>query len=261
MGNQCSLVSMNDITALIKSKNEIININKELQIVNENKDRFFSILAHDLRSPFNSILGFSEILETEFDEMDTPTVKQCVSGIYISSKSVFGLLENLLAWGGLQNNRFDLRIEKLNICKVIDEAYLLHLLVAKNKHIELSIHLPDNCNVKADRNMIFAIIRNLVSNAIKFTPQKGNIILSATKVGSTLEVLIEDNGTGMTEDQISSIYNKEIHESTKGTDGEKGTGLGLTLCKEFLNKNHSELNIDSKVGKGTKCWFTLPLAE
>lgn len=236
----------------------------ELKKSNETKDKFFSIIAHDLKSPFNSLLGFSEILKENYDDFDIEKKKKFISIINQGLEDTHKLLKNLLFWSRSQRGTIDFNPEKLNLKLMFNEPIELLNQPAKNKSILLTNKIPEKIVVYADKNMLSTIIRNLISNAIKFTPKGGKIEFNSTvrtikNNQKVVEVVIKDNGIGVSKKMQSKLFDIGESTSTKGTENESGTGLGLILCKEFVEKHGGKIWVESEVGKGSKFYFTIPL--
>lgn len=236
---------------------------KELKKSNETKDKFFSIIAHDLKSPFNAMLGFSNMLNDNFDDFDKKEHKEFFGIIHKSLNNMYRLLDNLLLWSRSQLGKFDFNPEKINLYLLTNESNELLNQSAENKSIQIINQIPKNIYVDADKDMLSTIIRNLLSNAIKFTPKEGEItitaILSITKKNKNFTTIsIKDCGVGIDKKIQSKLFDISENTSTKGTEDESGTGLGLILCKEFVEKHSGEIWIESEVGKGTVINFTIP---
>ncbi len=241
-------------------------LNKELRVLNLTKDKFFAIIAHDLRSPFNSILGISEILEDSFDSYDTEQQKFFLSSMNATIQNTYKLLENLLLWSRSQLGNIDFKPEEVNLYYLTNETIELLEQAARNKSISLLNKIPDNIYVDADKDLLLSIIRNLVSNAIKFTKSEGEVVLNAcvTAIGANQKVVkisVKDNGVGIPKDMQLKLFDISESTSTKGTQKEAGTGLGLILCKEFVEKHNGKLWVESKVGKGSEFIFTIPFSN
>lgn len=230
---------------------------EELLALNASKDKFFTIVAHDLRSPFTSLLGYTEMLAEDFDFLTKDEMKEFSATIHKTSKGIFALLENLLYWSRLQLDKiepipeiFDLHDVCRNVIELLEEN-------AKNKNISVDSTVPQNTFVNADKNMVETVVRNIVSNSIKFTRIHGNIVLSSAVIDNLIEVSIEDNGIGMAKEEAENLFRIDVSHSSHGTEGEKGTGLGLILCKELVEKNNGKIWVSSEEGIGTKFRFTL----
>jgi len=235
-------------------KNEI-----ELKALNDTKDKFFSIIAHDLRGPMGAFLGFSQILAEEYQSMTRDEIKDITVTMTESSNNLLRLLENLLEWSRMQRGLIDFHPEHFSLLSKIIETVGLITDPAKKKSIQISYNIPENLIIFADKHMFDAIIRNLVSNAIKFTPRGGKIDVSATVSNkSSIEIRIKDSGIGMPGELLSKLFIINENTSRSGTDGEPSTGLGLLLCKEFVEKNGGTIWAESKVGVGSMFNFSIP---
>nr|WP_321354552.1 two-component regulator propeller domain-containing protein [uncultured Draconibacterium sp.] len=249
-------------TIQIKEQNEVIIAkNKELNELNRTKDKFFSIIGHDLRNHFNIIIGFSENLLMSFKNMDAANQERHISNIYKSSIRANGLLGNLLTWARLQRNAITFNPEPINVTEKIRELLRFHDEAALKKNILIEVYAKEELVANADVNMFSTVVRNLLANAIKFTHNDGEIVVSVLNENGWCAVKIKDNGIGIPEDKLRSIFSIESTEVTRGTNGEKGTGLGLVLCKEFVEKHGGKISVESEVGKGSKFMFTLTLNE
>ena len=223
------------------------------------KDKLFSIIAHDLKSPFHSILGLSDYL---IDKMDTPedeSNKKVLTYINSSAKSTHALLDNLLNWSKAQTGQTSFTLEKQSFSSIIQEVFELLNSSAKNKNILLNFPETEEIMVHADLNMIKTVLRNLISNAIKFTNSNGEINVGARQMDGFIEITVSDNGVGMDEETQNKLFRLETNVSTFGTLNEKGSGLGLILCKEFVETHGGEIWVESELGKGSAFKFTLPL--
>lgn len=231
----------------------------ELNELLATKDKFFSIISHDLRSPFNSLIGFSELLLTRFDRFDKQRVQGIAKSIHKVAVDTYKLLENLLEWAKVQQNGVNFKPEDINLTDFIEEKYLTFKQHAEKKRITI-IHEIEKKNtmVKADANMLDSIIRNLLFNSIKFTPEGGKIFIGCKASGERISVSIQDTGIGMSEQQKEDILNAGLTQSRKGTDGERGVGLGLLLVKEFLKYHNSKIEIESQKNTGSSFVFMLP---
>ena len=242
-------------TSEIQSKNEL------LKDLNSTKDKLFSVISHDLRSPFNAILGFEDLLVNNYHDFTDIERIDMISQVHTTTSQLFVLVENLLNWAKLQNSSIQLYPIEFNLKEFILEKTELYQHIAKGKGIAITHQIPDEFTAYADTHLLETILRNLFSNAIKFTPTGGFILVIASKKNSIIEISITDSGTGMTSEQIDTLFNLETTQPEYGTNGEKGSGLGLVLCKEFVEKNGGTLTIDSQTGKGSTFRFTLPVAK
>jgi len=256
--------TITDITEAKKSEFEIQKQNTELSKLNATKDKFFSIIAHDLKSPFNTMLGFSKLLVHNFDSFDVPKQKQFLDVLSRNISNTYKLLENLLLWSSSQRGAVLYHPERENLYLLVMETIELLNPSAVKKSISLINRVSEEVYVHADKNMLSTILRNLISNAIKFTPKGGNVEIGCrvspvkTRHGVSHEIYVKDSGVGIREEKLLTIFNVSDKISTIGTDGETGTGLGLTICKEFVTKHDGEIWVKSEIGKGSEFTFTLP---
>ena len=231
----------------------------ELNESNASKDKFFSIIAHDLKNPFSSIIGLSEMLIEEIKSSDNQAIKEYSGLINVSAVRTFRLLENLLEWANTQRGKTSFTPVSLNLNELFNEDFGIFLELAKGKNIQLKNSIRDNLTILADKNMLKTILRNLISNAIKFTHKNGKVEVNAIIENQYLKISIIDNGIGMTKEIIEKLFKIDANLSTRGTENEKGTGLGLILCKEFVEKHGGKIWVESEDGKGSIFRFILPL--
>lgn len=232
---------------------------KELKELNATKDKLFSIIAHDLRSPFNSILGFSELLRDNIRDNDIEKSIEFVSLINSSARQTLILLENLLAWTKTQTGQFDFKPRNLSLLPIIQEILDVLNSSATIKNISLNYLQSEEIVVYADPNMLQTVIRNLVQNAIKFTHSCGKVSIYAVSQEKKIEITVTDNGVGMNEIIRKKLFKKNVNLTTTGTANEGGSGLGLVLCKEFVKIHGGEIWAEGEIGKGSRFIFTLPL--
>jgi len=231
---------------------------EELVKLNSTKDRILSIIAHDLRNPFNVVSGFSELLLEDYKNLPVESIEMYLSQIYSSSKNGNLLLENLLQWSRSQTGRIKFEPIRLNVYRAADESAGFLTGDALKKNIDIQIQIRHELFVEADENMLKTIFRNLLSNAIKFTPNNGNITVSAESTAQDVEICITDSGVGIPPERIPTLFKIETNTSTKGTSNESGTGLGLILVKEFIDRHNGNIWVESAFGAGTRFKFTLP---
>jgi len=234
-----------------------------LKKVNDMKNKFFSILGHDLKSPFNSMLGFADVLMENFEELNVSEQKRYLSFIHEGLYNTYKTLENLLYWGRSQMDSTEFKPEKLNLYAISCDAIKVQKFPLANKSIELINQIPDVLSVRGDRQMLLIMLRNLVSNAVKFTEANGRIELSAHTITADnswkfVEVKVSDTGIGIQPEVADRIFRIESITTTKGTQNETGTGLGLTICKQFAEKQGGRIWIESEPGEGTSVLFTIP---
>ncbi len=248
-------------TVLDKSNNSLNESNEKLTELNATKDKFFSILAHDLKNPFSAILSLVKILNSEYDNFDDVKRKEMLEMLNKSGQNVFSLLENLLTWATSQRGLLVFEPKCINVNGLINEVVKVQSEALNRKNIELHFNKFENVYAFSDYYMIYTVVTNLVSNAIKFTKAKGEISIQVTEENEMLKISIQDNGVGMLDDQIQKLFKIEHSISRLGTEKEKGTGLGLLLCKEFIDKNGGELWVESEINKGSTFNFTLLKSE
>jgi two-component system sensor histidine kinase/response regulator len=224
------------------------------------KDKFFKIIAHDLKNPVFGIQGLIELLDQNFDEYPTETRKELIHAIKIATDKVSDLLMNLLQWARTQEGSIKSEPEQMLLSKAVITAIRPLEALAKEKSILIESKIPDGTLVFADLFMLTTIIRNLTSNAIKFTNPGGKISISSKVSGAKVKVSVKDNGLGMDATLVEKLFRLEEGFSTAGTSGEAGSGLGLILCKEFVERNNGNLSIESEPGKGSNFIFTVPIA-
>lgn len=225
------------------------------------RDKFFSIIAHDLKNPFNSILGFSDLLAEQVSNKNYEGIEEYSAIIQNSSQRVMNLLMNLLEWSRSQTGRMEYNPEFVELHTLINQAHELMEDAAHQKSITIELQIPQNFRTIADKAMISTTLRNLISNAVKFTNPGGLITVSVGQKEEELIVSIADNGVGIKKELIDKLFKVEGSNSTEGTHKEKGTGLGLILCKEFIGKHGGRIWAESELGKGSTFYFTLPLGN
>ena len=254
---------------LLKSKNDQLrDANKKLTIseynlkeLNATKDKFFSIIAHDLKNPFQSLLGFSETLYNQIDELSKDEISEYSKLIYESSQNLFNLLGNLLQWSQSQLGSMKLSPKPINLYDSVDDVLSLIGISAQKKNIKVESSIAKDATVFADKHVVSTVLRNLISNAIKFTNQGGEIKISSVTSNNKITVSVKDNGKGISEENLEKLFRIDQGYSTKGTENESGTGLGLILCKDLILQSNGEIFVESTLGKGSNFQFTLPILE
>ena len=231
-----------------------------LKEINAMKDKFFGIIAHDLRNPFSILLGSSELLMNYIDSMSIADIKKIGHSVYNSAKAVFMLREYLLEWSRTQTGNIKYNPQFVNVKELIDFNISGVRVYFENKNIDLITGRIDDIEIRADQNMINTILRNLLNNAVKFTHANGKIIVSAFKQNNNIMFSVKDNGVGISEANVAKLFRIDSHFSNTGTAMERGTGLGLLLCKEFIEKHGGRIWVDSKEGMGSEFKFTIPLS-
>jgi PAS domain S-box-containing protein len=232
--------------------------NEELQKLNATKDKFFSIIAHDLRSPFSGILGLSTILIQQIKNRNFDGIDEYAKIIHNSSQGAIDLLTNLLEWARLNSGRMEFNPEYLEVTGMIRPIIELLSISARQKSIQITQNIPDKLTIYADKLMLETIFRNLISNAIKFTPKNGNILVLAEDREKEFLFLIEDNGVGIEKKNLEKLFQIDENISSRGTENETGTGLGLILCKDFIQKHKGKIWLESERGIGSKFYFSIP---
>ncbi len=246
---------------LKKSKEIIERQNKELKELNATKDKFFSIIAHDLKNPYNTLFGFSDLLLNSIKNKNFEKSEKFAHHMITAIKKGYDLLDNLLHWSRAQIGHIDFYPENTYILNIITDTIDIFAPIAKQKKIKINIQLSEQLQAYADKNMLFTIVRNLISNAVKFTSENGKIDIIANEKNGFIEISVKDTGKGIPEKGIKKLFRIDESYTTHGTQNEKGTGLGLILCKEFVEKNGGKITIKSQPDKGSTFTFTLPTAK
>ena len=242
-----------DVTAIKDNEQRLIELNAT-------KDKFFSIIAHDLKSPFSSIVGFSELLVEGIGEKNYEKITEYADFILAASKSAMDLITNLVTWAQSQSGRLEYKPEYVDVAVLVSEALQLLSCIAEHKSVVVSNEIAAPTMVYADRAMLSTVLRNLISNALKFTDTRGGVTISSHGGNNgMLTVRISDQGVGISEERMDKLFNITQNYSTLGTHNEKGTGLGLILCKEFVERNGGSIWAESRLGAGSTFSFTLPV--
>lgn len=245
---------------IVAQNRELEKTVEELRASNLTKDHFVSILAHDLKNPISAITGITEFLKDNFSRMEKKDVYEYMEGIHKSSGAVYDLLLNLLTWSMAQSGKIDYSPAVFNMVDLINKNLFLLEQQSANKNIKLISEVKEDHFVHADYNMVDTVIRNIISNGIKFTEYNGQIMVSARTYDDKVEIVVKDNGKGMTEKQLENLFEVDKNKIGKGTAGETGTGLGLIICKDFIQRNGGDIKIESTLGEGTSLYITLPKA-
>ncbi len=241
-----------------KQKAEILEKNVELKQLNATKDKFFSILAHDLRNPFNSILGITNLMITDYNNYDKQRIIHYLSSIKDVSEHAYELLQNLLFWARSQTGSIEFHPVVFDVANRINENIELAESQANKKNIQIRSTVNEGQTMTGDINMIDTVLRNLLTNAIKFTPQNGQVVISMKETDGYYDLSIKDTGIGIAAENISRIFKIDSKFSTKGTEKETGTGLGLSLCKEFIERHGGNIRVESEPGHGSTFFVALP---
>lgn len=245
-----------------RSRNKLLlEKNMEISNTNKQKDRFFSIIAHDLRGPFIGFLGLTELLASEIDTMDKKEIQFMAANLKSSAQNLEDLLENLLEWSSMEQGLIPFTPIKNNLHQITEECILILQAAAAKKEIQIQNKLTNDTIVFADNYMLHAIIRNILSNAVKFTPKGGVISIQSIKDPKNTLFSISDNGIGMDPKMIENIFKLDVKTNRKGTENEASSGLGLILCKEFIEKHGGKIWVESEENKGTTFYCSFPFAE
>ncbi len=247
-----------------KSKQQLASSEKELRELNQTKDKFFSIIGHDVKTPVSTIASYSSLLVDEFEEMEKEEILQIIKVIKNSSFRAIDLLKNLLEWAKVQTGSISFNPERINICDIIDSEVDIAATSWQKKNISVKYSPKADSFVYADRNMVQTVFRNLLSNAIKFTPENGNIELTSKRLNQAdkfIQISIKDTGIGISKKILPTLFSIKENYSSEGTNGEVGTGMGLLFCKEFIDIQGGNIQAESTKGKGSVFSFSLPVAE
>jgi PAS domain S-box-containing protein len=255
----CIMALFVDITDLKIKEAEIVEKNDQLIQANSEKDKFFSIIAHDLRSPFNSFLGFTQLLVEDLDSMTLKDIQQIAELMRNSATNLFKLLENLLEWSRIRRGVTSFAPEQYILKSIMDESLQAVVEAGNKKGVVIKQEISEIIRVYADEYMIKSTIRNLATNALKFTNKGGSVVISASLLADNyVEVSIKDSGIGMNKSILDNLFRLDEQTNRKGTEGEPSSGLGLIICKEFIEKNGGKLRIESEENIGSIFYFTVP---
>jgi len=245
---------------LLEEKNERIEKSEmELQVLNASKNKFFSIIAHDLKNPFHTVMGYSFLLSKDYDRFSEEERRKFASDINQSTNKIFRLLQNLLEWSKSQTGRLIYSPIETDFKRILENSVSVLHALAGQKQISLKYLYDADLKVFADPLMIETVLRNLISNAIKFTSANGTVEISAKKDGNTVIVSVTDTGIGISEEDVANLFRIDSKVKRRGTNDEDGSGLGLILCKEFVEKNNGTIWVESEAGKGSSFRFTIPV--
>jgi len=231
---------------------------KELEELNDTKDKFFSIISHDMRGIFTPIVGSSDLIRRMVKKYDDSKLNKFSNNLSSSVRNAIKLFENLIEWSKLQQGNMEFIPSNLSLKELINQTVELFIEHQKTKNIQIINNLVEDFKIQGDENMINTILRNLISNALKFTNSGGSVTISAKKQDSKIEVSVSDSGLGMKPDKVKNLFTLKQQKSNIGTNGERGTGLGLILCKDFVEKHNGKIWVESTVGQGTTFTFSLP---
>jgi len=244
---------------IVTQKEEIEAQRNNISELNKTKDKFFAIIAHDLRNPISGIYQLSELMNEDFEQLDIEKMKEYISLIHVSTKKTHELLNNLLSWAMIQTGGMKISKSEFSINRIFEDNMELFGENMRSKNIKVELLAKNDCLVRADKKMINTVIRNLIHNAIKFTNAGGKITLNITQKEKFWHISVADSGIGIDPKDIPLLF--DAGESTKsvGNSSEKGTGLGLVLCKEFVELHNGTIWATSELDKGTTFYFTLPV--
>lgn len=254
----CMMAVFIDITDMKVMELQLKQSELKLSELNKEKDKFFSIIAHDLKSPFNGILGLLDIMANEYYDYSDEQRLKIIQSSYYSAQKAFNLLSDLLEWARLQNEHFEIKKESLNLKEIINENIELYKKNASDKEIIIRNNINPSIYVTVDRSSIYSVVQNLLNNAIKFTKNGGFVEFEVKQSNYDIELRIKDNGVGMSQETINKLFRIDENFTMPDTNNEKGTGLGLIICNDLVTKNNWKMNIESQIGKGTMFKILIP---
>jgi len=258
-GKDVLIATARDITEKVKNEESIKSKNDELHKINAEKDKFFSIIAHDLRSPFSAFLGLTELMVKDLPNMNLGSILEIAVLMKDSATNLHRLLENLLQWSRLQRGMMPFNPQEIILLKTVERIHQSLSETIRNKQIELTLNIQPDTTVYADENMLESTVRNLVTNAIKFSVKGGKMLISGKRLASgDIEISVKDTGIGMAEDIVEKLFRIDQVECRQGTDGEPSTGLGLILCKDFMDKHGGRIMVESVENMGSTFYLTFP---
>lgn len=243
-----------------KFQKNIVRLNEEITKASIEKDMFYSVLSHDLMNPFNALLGFSEMLNDSVKNSDNKDAAEYSAIVQQSAKRIFNLLQNLLIWSRVQNGKIEFAPTTVKVNELLFDSKMILDPIATSKQIELQWNTEKEITALLDKNMITSVIQNLVTNAVKFTPRGGKVKISSTAGEKNFSIEVADSGIGMDEKRMNELFRLDKNSTYKGTDNESGSGLGLIICKEFIEKHGGSISVSSQPGKGTIFVVNLPLS-
>jgi signal transduction histidine kinase len=243
---------------LEKANRKLYESEAHLKELNSTKDKFFSIIGHDLRNPLNALLGFSELISGNSREYSFEEIQKYSKIINEAAKNIHMLIENLLEWSRSQSGNIEFNPEEMPLGPIVGEIVAIFEIQAEKKDIAIEVRIKEGMLVYADKNLLSTILRNLVNNAVKYSSRNGEVLITGEPAPGGVSISVKDTGVGMTEDQLGSLFSLVHGPSTPGTAEEKGTGLGLILCKEFVDKHKGEIRAESRPGEGSTFTLLLP---
>jgi len=246
---------------ILEEKNrQIEQSENELRLLNAAKNKFFSIIAHDLKNPFHTVMGYSYLLSKDYDKFTEPERRKFAADIHQSTNNIFRLLQNLLEWSRSQTGRLKYSPLDIEFKRVLENSVSVLHSLAEQKNINIRFDYQDDLKIFADPLMIETVLRNLINNAIKFTPENGFIEISAVQTDGQINICVNDSGVGISNEDILNLFQIDSKVKRRGTNDEDGSGLGLILCKEFVDRNNGEIWAESTPGKGSSFIFTIPVS-
>ncbi|MCK6603737.1 MAG: ATP-binding protein [Ignavibacteriaceae bacterium] len=259
LGEDLEMSRVTDITEEKKILYELEGLTTELTEQNMMKNKFISVLAHDLRSPFHPLLNWTEILISEYDDLSENERREITGKVQGSVRKLYNLLESLLSWSRASSGNISYNPQPLDLFSIIDQVIRSEEDVAKAKEIAIITETIENPDVFADSEMVRTILRNLIVNAIKYSPRSGTVKVRSMQKAGFAEIIVEDSGTGISPEKAEALFTLRGAKSTPGTENEKGSGLGLLLCREFTEKHGGKISVISREGVGSVFSFTVPL--
>lgn len=247
------------LNQLLEEKNhKIEQSEQELRLLNASKNKFFSIIAHDLKNPFHSVMGYSHLLSTDYSNFTEKERRKFASDIHQSTNTIFRLLQNLLDWSGSQTGKLIVTPMETEYNRILDNSVSVLHTLAQQKKIKLNYPYSEGLMIFADPQMIETVLRNLINNAIKFTPENGTVHITAQQTGTEVTITVTDTGVGISDEDVPNLFRIDSKVKRKGTNDEDGSGLGLILCYEFIIRNNGTIQVESKPGKGSSFIVTIP---
>ena len=240
-------------------QNHIVDLNKKVMKDSVEKDKFFSIISHDLMNPFNALLGFSQMMTVSAKNGDQEDCVEYSLVVHESTKRILNLLQNLLVWSRMQNGKMKYTPKSVRIDELVSSTMMVVAPIARNKEIKLDWNVKSDITATVDPNMIGSVLQNLVTNAIKFTEKGGSVLVQADAESNVLNFSVTDTGVGMDETRLNKLFKIDKNSSSRGTDDEVGSGLGLIICKEFVEAHQGKIWVESTLGKGSKFCFAIPM--
>ncbi|BBE18957.1 sensory transduction histidine kinase precursor [Aquipluma nitroreducens] len=240
-------------------QNHIVDLNKKVMKDSVEKDKFFSIISHDLMNPFNALLGFSQMMTVSAKNGNQEDCVEYSLIVHESTKRILNLLQNLLVWSRMQNGKMKYTPKSVRIDELVSSTMMVVAPIARNKEIKLDWNVNSDITATVDPNMIGSVLQNLVTNAIKFTEKGGSVLVQADAESNVLNFSVTDTGVGMDETRLNKLFKIDKNSSSRGTDDEVGSGLGLIICKEFVEAHQGKIWVESTLGKGSNFCFSIPL--